>query len=73
MKLLCRLGIHKWHKLCRISFVIPWAELFECLRCHRREARYGYAIMRSEAPEGGWQDYLELEAIYDPEGNRASL
>jgi hypothetical protein len=68
VSILCRLGLHKWHKLCRISLCMPWGELFECLRCHRREARYGYATMCSDPPAGGWSDYLELEAIYDVRG-----
>jgi hypothetical protein len=65
MRLLCWVGLHRWHKLCRITLVTPWGELFECLWCHRREARYGYATLYANPPEGGWQDYLELEATYD--------
>jgi hypothetical protein len=60
MKLLCRIGLHNWLELGPFSFIVTWGKLFECLRCHKREARYGYATVSCEAPKEGWNDYLEL-------------
>ncbi len=60
-KFLCKLGLHDWLQLGLLSIVTPWVPVFECLRCHKREARYGYAIMTSEEPKGGWTDYVDLQ------------
>lgn len=56
---LCRIGFHSWVELGSMGLVVP-CSVFECVRCHRREARYGYATIWNDAPEGGWTDYLEL-------------
>lgn len=55
----CCVGFHKWLMLGNFSLVIP-CPVYECLRCHRREARYGYATIYSDAPEGGWTDYVDM-------------
>ena len=57
---LCALGIHRWLNLGATSLVCPWVGLYECLRCHKRQARYGYGTITADPPEGGWTDYLEM-------------
>lgn len=59
-RVLCRFGLHRWLELGQLSLIQPAANVFECLRCHRREARYGYGTIYQNEPPEGWNDYLEL-------------
>jgi len=66
---LCSVGIHDWLSIGYLFPIAPFAELFECLRCHRREARYGYATVYADPPKDGWGDYLELNLERPEERN----
>lgn len=45
--------------------ILPWVQVSECLRCHKRKADYGYATIFVEPPSEGWNDYLELNWTLD--------
>ena len=59
MKLLCKIGIHRWHELGVMRSLVQYGVVSECLRCHRRLADYGYARMYADAPSEGWNDYID--------------
>jgi hypothetical protein len=58
-RLLCYIGLHHWHLLGWMRSLIVPGQVFECLCCHRREARYGYATVYCNAPREGWNDYID--------------
>jgi len=53
--LLCRLGLHKWRELGWLDLMLTGIA-YECLRCHRREARHWYGTIYEDAPADGWRD-----------------
>lgn len=66
MRWLCRIGLHEWLRLGKL-LILPFCTVSECLRCHVRKADYGYATVFQAAPDGGWQDYLDLNMTMDTE------